>query len=168
MFLRNVFRHNYQLVWDSNFQDACTNFPPQFSKDEFLPFIASSGNSDPSFYDLRDFAVTHFDFLTYDTLSINKSLEPPPPIRPHYTYLPQMLASDTTSDVSLQTITSASNVLVNTHSIGNLHPNLNTPPLPPTNSVPILIILSLLSPLFLNPHFNIILLQTLPHQKTTQ
>ena len=31
LFLRKFFKHNYQLVWHSKFQDACINFPQQFS-----------------------------------------------------------------------------------------------------------------------------------------
>ena len=69
-------------------------------------------------YDLRDSPITHFDYLTYENLNINKSLELLPPIRPYYTYLPQTFTSEITSDVSLQTIPSTSNVLVNTHSFG--------------------------------------------------
>ena len=39
LFFRKFFRHNYQLIWDSKFQDAGTNIPSQFSEDElfFLP-----------------------------------------------------------------------------------------------------------------------------------
>ena len=74
--------------------------------------------------------------LTYDTQSINKSLELPPPARPYNTYLSQTFASDTTSEVSLQTILSTSNVLENTHSIGNPPSNLDPPPLHLTYSIP--------------------------------
>ena len=42
LFHRRFFEHNYQLSWDSKFQDACTNFLSQFSKVELLPFIAHS------------------------------------------------------------------------------------------------------------------------------
>ena len=34
LFLRKFFRHNYQLVWLSKFQDACINFPQQFTQNE--------------------------------------------------------------------------------------------------------------------------------------
>ena len=114
-------------------------FPSQFSKDETLPFIASCDNQNPSLYAPRDFPITHFDlliYLTYDTHSINQSLEIPPPIRPYYTYLPQTLTSDTTSDVSVQTVPSTSNVLVNAHTFGNQPPKLDTPPLPSSISIP--------------------------------
>ena len=61
----------------------------------------------------------------------------PPPVRPSYNDLPQMLTSDTTSDVSLQTIPSAFNVLVNTRPIGHPPPKLDPPPLPSSsNSIP--------------------------------
>ena len=76
------------------------------------------------------------NYLTYDTHSIDKSLERPSPLRPYATRTPQIPSFDTTSDVSLQTIPSASNVLVKTHKIGNPSPNLD-PPLPPALKNPI-------------------------------
>ena len=67
-FLRNTFKNNYQINWDSEFQDACTKFPSQFSKDELLPFLVTSDNCHPHFYYLRDFPVAHFTYLTYDII----------------------------------------------------------------------------------------------------
>ena len=136
MFLRKRFRHNHQFIWDSKHQDACINIPSQFSRDELLPFIACTTNQKPSIYDILDFPVTHFDFLTYDTQSINKSLELFPPVRLYNTYLSQTFASDTTSEISLQTMPSTSNEFVNTHSFGNPPPNLDPRLSPPSNSLP--------------------------------
>ena len=47
-----------------------------------------------------------------------------------HTYLPQTFTSDTISDISLQTIAYASNVLVNTRPIGHPALSLDPPPLP--------------------------------------
>ena len=87
LFLRYVFTHNYQLIWDPKFQDACVNFPSQFSNDELLHCLATSDNCHPVFYILRDFPVFHFNYLTYDNLSTDKSLELPSPssLRPYAT-----------------------------------------------------------------------------------
>ena len=49
---------------------------------------------------------------------------------------PQTPPFDTISDVSLQTIPSASNVSVNTHNTGNPSPNLD-PPSPLFSNIPI-------------------------------
>ena len=76
------------LILKNNIKYNHCFFPSQFSKDELLPFIASSENQDPSFLDFHDFTVSHSEMLTYDTHSFNKCLELPPPVRPFYTYLP--------------------------------------------------------------------------------
>ena len=44
LFLRKFFRHNYQLVWHSKFQNACKNFPQKFTNDELLPFLDTLDN----------------------------------------------------------------------------------------------------------------------------
>ena len=76
------------------------------------------------------------EFSNFDTNSITKRFELPSSVRPLYTYLPQTLASDSISNVSLQTKPSVCNELVNTHSIGNPPPNLDPHPLPRSNSFP--------------------------------
>ena len=43
-FRRKFFIHNYHLIWDLKFQDACPNFPSQFSKDYLLNFLSTSEN----------------------------------------------------------------------------------------------------------------------------
>ena len=55
LFLRKFFRHNYQLIWHSKFQDACINFPQQFTQNELLPFLDTPDNQQPQFYNLLDF-----------------------------------------------------------------------------------------------------------------
>ena len=67
-------------------------------------------------------------YLTYDDNTIDKRHDLPPPVRPYAKCTRQIPSFDTTSDVSLQTIPSASNVFVKTHNIGNRPPNPDTPP----------------------------------------
>ena len=80
LFLRKFFRHNYQIVWHSKFQTACKNFPQQFTPDELLPFLDTSDNHHPHYYNLLDFPSSHFAYLTYDSNSIDKSLNLPPSV----------------------------------------------------------------------------------------
>ena len=135
LFTTNFFRHNFQLVWDPKFQTLCVIFPSKFTQDELLLFFALPDNRQPQFYNLLDFPTTHLTYLTYDKHSLDKSLNLPPPVRPYskQNYLPPCF--DTTSDVSLQTNPSSSNVLINTHSIDNPIPNLDPPPPPAINHV---------------------------------
>ena len=141
LFLRKFFRHNYQLVWHSKFQDACINFPQQFSSDELLPFIIKSDSQHQHYYNLLDFPSSHFQYLAYDSNSLDKSLNLPSPIRPYtqQSYLPP--STDTTSNISIQTLPSSSNAIINPISLNN-QPNptstsqvpLNNENLSPSNS----------------------------------
>ena len=81
--LRKFFRHNYQLVWHSKFQDACINFPQQFTSDELLPFLDTPDNQHLQYYNLLDFPSSHFKYLAYDSNSLDKSLNLPPSVRPY-------------------------------------------------------------------------------------
>ena len=119
LFLRKFFGHNYQLAWHSKFQSSCVNFPSQFTNDELLLFLDISDNQQPQFYKLLDFPPTHFSYLTYVNNSINKSLNITFPIRPDATQNPLPPSIDTTSTVSLQTLPSSSNAVINTTSIAN-------------------------------------------------
>ena len=121
LFLRKFFRHNYQLVWHSKFQDACINFPQQFSSDELLPFIIHPDTQHKHYYNLLDFPSSQFQYLAYDPNSLDKSLNLPPPIRPytHQSYLPP--STDTTSNISIQTLPSSSNAIINPISPNNQH-----------------------------------------------
>ena len=158
--LRNFFGRNYQLVWHSQFTSACINFPQQFTNDKLLPFIDTSDNHHPQYYNLLKFLPSHFAYLTYDSNSIDKSLNLPPPNRPYAKQHPLPPSIDTTSNVSLQTLPSSSNVIVKaspttnqnfppstsqttttTENISTSHtPNQNTtpsntPPVIPSNTV---------------------------------
>ena len=121
LFLRKFFRHNYQLVWHSKFQDACINFPQQFSSDELLPFIINPDTQHKQYYNLLDFPSCQFQYLAYDPNSLDKSLNLPSPIRPytHQSYLPP--STDTTSNISIQTLPSSSNAIINPISPNNQH-----------------------------------------------
>ena len=123
-FFRKFFRHNYQLIWHSKLQSVCVNSPQHVTNDELLPFIDNPDNQHPQFVNLLDFPSTHFSYLTFDSKSIDKSLNLPPPIRPYakQNLLPPSI--DTTSNVSLQTLPSSSNVILNT----NPSSNQNFPP----------------------------------------
>ena len=113
LFLRKFFRHNYQLVWHSKFQNACTNFPQQFTNDELLPFLDTVDNQHPHFYNLLDFPSSHFVYLTYDSNSINKSLNLPSPVRPYFHQYNTPPSNVTISTVSIQTLPSSSNPVTN-------------------------------------------------------
>ena len=105
------------------------------SQDELLPFLATSDNRHPFFYNLHDFPVTNFNYLTHDNHSIDNSLELPPPLRTYAARFPQINSFDTISDAPLLTIPSASDVPLNTHKIG-IHPILDPSP-PPSLKNPI-------------------------------
>ena len=111
------------------------NFPSQFSQDDFLPFLATSNNHHCHFDNLFEFPVAHFTYLPYDNLSIDKILELPASVRPYAKRVPQIPSLDGTSDVSLQTAPSSSNVLVNIHNIGNPTPNFDPVPPPSFNNL---------------------------------
>ena len=103
---------------------------PNFLKKNSSPFLAISDNRRPFFYNLRDFPVTHFDYLFYDNHSLDKSLEVPPPLRPYAKRTPQFPSFDATSDVSFQSIPSATQYLVNTQKmVIQRTPNLDPPSL---------------------------------------
>ena len=119
LFLRKFFRHNYQLVWHSKFRTACKNFPQQFTPDEFLPFLDTSDNHHPHYYNLLDFPSTQFAYFTYDSNSIDKSLNLPPSVRPYSQQNSIPLSNDTISDLSIQTLPSSSQVVLNPTSSSN-------------------------------------------------
>ena len=112
LFLRNFFRHNYKLIWHSKFQSACVNVQQQFTNDEFLPFFDTSDNHHPQVHNLLDFPSPHFSYITYDSNSIDKRLNLPTPVRPYAKQNPLPPSIDTTSNISLQTLPSSSNVIV--------------------------------------------------------
>ena len=118
LFLRKCFRHNCQLSWYSKFQDVCFNFPSHFLNDEFLPFFAIPLTI-AIFFCITFEIFLYLSVTTSPTINhyVGKSLELPP-LRPYATRTPQTSSFDTTSDVPLQTILSASDVIVNTHNIG--------------------------------------------------
>ena len=132
LFLRKFFKHKYQMVWHSKFQSACINFPQLFTNDELLPFIDNSDNHHPQFCNLLDFPPSHFSYITYNSNSIDKSLNLPPPIRPYAKQNPLPPSIDTTSNVSLQTLPSSLNVIVNINpgTNQNFHPST-----PQTNTI---------------------------------
>ena len=113
LFLRKFFRHNYQLVWHSKFQNACKNFPQQFTNDELLPLLDTLDNQHPHFYKLLDFPSSHFVYLTYDSNSINKSLNLPSPVRPYFHQYNTPPSNETISTVSIQTLHSSPNPVTN-------------------------------------------------------
>ena len=113
LFLRKFFRHNYQLVWHSKFQNACKNFPQQFTTDELLPFLDTFDNQHPHYYNLLDFPSSHFVYLTYDSNSIDKSLNLPPPVRPYFHQYNIPPSNETISTVSIQTLPSSSHPMTN-------------------------------------------------------
>ena len=112
LFLRKFFRHNYQLVWHSKFQNACKNFPQQFTTDELLPFLDTLDNQHPHYYNLLDFPSSHI-YLTYDSNSIDKSLNLPPPVRPCFHQYNIPPSNETISTVSIQTLPSSSHPVTN-------------------------------------------------------
>ena len=126
LFLRKFFRHNYQLVWHSKFQDACINFPQQFTQDGLLHFLDTPDNQHPQYYNLLDFPSSHFKYLAYDSNSLDKSLNLPPPVRPYTQqhYLPP--STDTISYVSIRTLPSSSKAVVNPTPSINQHISTST------------------------------------------
>ena len=119
--LRKFFRHNYQLVWHSKLQNACKNFPQQITNDELLPFLDTLDNQHPHFYNLLDFPSSHFVYLTYDSNSINKSLNLPSPVRPYFHQYNTPPPNETISTVSIQTLPSSSNPVTNLTSSSTQH-----------------------------------------------
>ena len=113
LFLRKFFRHNYQLIWHSKFQTACKNFPQQFTTDELLPFLDTPDNQHPHYYNLLDFPSSHFVYLTYDSNSIDKSLNLPPPVRPYFHQPNIPPSNETISTASIQTLSSSSHPVTN-------------------------------------------------------
>ena len=85
----------------------------------FYPFIDNSDNHHPQYYNLLDFPPSHFSYITYDSTSIDKSLNLPPPIRPYAKQHPLPPSIDTTSNIFLQTFSSSSNVILNTNPTTN-------------------------------------------------
>ena len=74
------------------------------------------------------FLVARFNYISFDNHSLNKSFELPLSVRTYAKQIRQSPSFDTNSDVSLQTLTSWSDVLVQTHHIGNSPPVLDPPP----------------------------------------
>ena len=62
---------------------------------------------------LLDFPSSHFKYLAYDSNSLDKSLNLPPPFRPYMQqhFLPP--STDTTSNFSIHTLSSSSNAILN-------------------------------------------------------
>ena len=133
LFLRKFFRHNYQLVWHSKFQDACINFPQQFSPDELLPFLDDPDKQHPQYYNLLDFPSSHFTYLAYDSNSLDKSLNLPPPVRPYNQQHHLPPSTDTTSNISIQTLPSFSKAVVNPISLNNQYNPTSTSQVTLTN-----------------------------------
>ena len=78
LFLRKLFGHNYQLVWDANCKMlALISLHNVFTMTPFL-FSSTSENRHPHFGNLFDFPVGQFVSLTFDSPSVDKSLELPP------------------------------------------------------------------------------------------
>ena len=127
LFLRKFFRHNYQLVWHSKFQNACKNFPQQFTTDELLPFLDIPDHQHPHYYNLLEFPPSHFEYLVYDTNSIDKSLNLSPPVRPYFQPSNIPPSNETISTASIQTLPSSSNNITNPTSSSTQH---NFPPTP--------------------------------------
>ena len=98
---------------NSKFQDACVNFPQQFTSDEFLPFLDTPDNQHPQYYILLDFPSSRFKYLAYDSNSLDKSLNLPPPVRPYTQQHHLPPSTDTISNVSIHTLPSSSNAVVN-------------------------------------------------------
>ena len=121
LFLRKFFRHNYQLVWHSKFQNACKNFPQQFTTDELLPFLDTPDHQHPHFYNLLEFPPSHFEYLVYDTNSIDKSLNLPPPVRPYFHQSNIPSSNETISTASIQTLPSSSHSITNPTSYSTQH-----------------------------------------------
>ena len=121
LFLRKFFRHNYQLIWHSKFQNACKNFPQQFTTDELLPFLDTPDNQHPHYYNLLDFPSSHFVYLTYDSNSIDKSLNLPPPVRPYFHQSNIPPSNETISTASIQTLSSSSHSVTNPTSSSTQH-----------------------------------------------
>ena len=130
LFLRKFFRHNYQLVWHSKFQDACINFPQQFTQNELLPFLDTPDNQHPQFYNLLDFPSSHFKYLAY---GLDKSLNLPPPVRPYTQQHHLPPSTDTISNVSINTLRSSSNTILNPTSPVNQHIPISTTQIITTN-----------------------------------
>ena len=113
LFLRKFFQHNYQLIWHSKFQTVCKNFPQQFTTNELLPFLDTPDNQHPHYYTLLDFPSSHFVYLTYDSNSIDKSLNLPPPVRPYFHQPNIPPSNETISTASIQTLSSSSHPVTN-------------------------------------------------------
>ena len=113
LFLRKFFGKKKQLVWHSKFYDACINFPQQFTSDELLPFLDTPDNQHPQYYKLLDFPSSHFKYLVYDSNSLDKSLNFPPSVRPYTQQHHLPPSTDTISNVSIHTLPSSSNAVIN-------------------------------------------------------
>ena len=141
--LRKFFRHNYQLIWHSKFQTSCKIFPQHITPDELLPFLDISDNHHPHYYNLLDFPSSHFAYLTYDSNSIDKSLNLPPPVHPYSQQYNIPLSNDTIPNFSIQTLPSSSHVVVSPTSSLNQHLTPSTSQVtslpqhnPPSNPLP--------------------------------
>ena len=133
LFLRKFFRHNYQLVWHSKFQDACINFPQQFTQNELLPFLDTPDNQHPQFYNHLDFPSSHFKYLPFDSNSLDKSLNLPPPVRPYTQQHNLPPSTGTISNVSIHTLPSSSNAILNPTPPLNQHISTSTSQITTTN-----------------------------------
>ena len=104
-----------------------------FSSDELLPFLINSDSEHQQYYNLLDFPSSHFQYLAYDSNSLDKSPNLPSPNRP-YTQQPYLPPStDTTSNISIQTLPSSSNAIINPISLNNQHNPTSTSQVTLTN-----------------------------------
>ena len=126
LFLRKFFRHNYQLVWHSKFQDASINFPQQCTQNELLPFLDTPDNQHSEYFNLLDFPSSHFKYLAYDSNSFDKSLNLPPPVCPYNQQHYLSPSTDTISNASIHTLPSSSNAVVNPTQSLNQHISTST------------------------------------------
>ena len=97
------------------------NFPQQFTPDELLPFLYTSDRQHPQYFNLLDFPSSHFTYLACDSKSLDKSPYLPPPVRPYTQQHHLPPPTDTTSNVSIQTLPSSSNAIVNLIPPNNQH-----------------------------------------------
>ena len=64
LFLRKIFRFNYQLVWSEKDQAAFTAFTTHFTADECLPFIINKKNEHPYFFQTDKITKQTIDLIS--------------------------------------------------------------------------------------------------------
>ena len=73
LFLRYIFRFNYQLLWSEQDQAAFTVFTTHFTADECLPFIINKKNEHPYFFKPDKITKQTMDFITFDPRLITEN-----------------------------------------------------------------------------------------------